>query len=366
MRLTLVIASMARGGAEQVLATLANRWEGMGRQVTLLTLDDGAHPPAVPLAPGIVHRPLGLAQGSRGLPAAVRQNLRRVRHLREAIQASAPAVVVSFMDQTNVLTLLATLGLKVPVIVAERNHPTLRPLGRSWRLLKRLTYPRATRLVVQTRHVVQEYPAALRERIHIIPNPVAPVATEPAEPAPQARRTVAAMGRLVPQKGFDLLLEAWGRLAGRWPDWRLEIWGEGEQRAALEHLREALGLQGSVTLPGRTDDPQAVFRRAAVFVLSSRYEGFPNVLGEAMACGVPPVSFDCRHGPGEILRDGIDGLLVPAEDVASLAASLERLIADPALRARLGTRAREITSRFGLSSVAERWEILLEEVVPRE
>jgi glycosyltransferase involved in cell wall biosynthesis len=187
--------------------------------------------------------------------------------------------------------------------------------------------------------------------------PAPPGAAEPAVPP-----VIVAMGRLVPQKGFDMLLDAFAPVARRHPDWNLEIWGEGPQRAALERRRAALGLEQRVRLPGTTAEPHDTLRRAGIFVLSSRREGFPMVLGEAMASGVPCVSFDCPSGPRELIRDGIDGLLVPPSNVAALSAALERLIVDRDLAQRLASKAPEVVDRFSLDAILRQWSAIFTEV----
>lgn len=363
-RLTLVIHSLAGGGAERYTALLANHWAERGDAVTLITLDSAATD-AYRLDPRVERIGLDLMGESRNKAAAVSNNLRRLRSLRRAVRRSRPDRIVSVTDKTNVLTLLACLGMHRRVIAVEQVDPRRHDIGRVWSLARRFVYPLCGSLVVQTESIAQFGRSLVRGRpVHVI----ADAASRPEQGAvesspaavPEARdRCVIGMGRLTPQKGFDLLIQAFARIAGEHPGWTLRILGEGPERASLESLVRQYALQSRVELPGWVTDPAAVLMQADLFVLSSRYEGFPNALREAMACGLPVISFDCETGPAEIIRDGTDGLLVPAENVEDLAKAMDRLIADEDERRRLAARAGEVTERFSTERFFREWDAAL-------
>lgn len=367
MRLTLIISSLSSGGAERVMTILANYWARKGWQITLLTFDDGAIPPFYKLDSGIKHVPLDLAGESANPFTASRNNLRRVRALRSAIRESRPRCVLSFLDQVNVLTLLAARGLRIPVVVTEQIYPPSHNIGRTWNILRNRTYPEADRVVGVTARVLSHFSPRIQARARVIPNPVllSRFGEQPAEDLLN-RPALLAIGRLDWQKGYDLLLKAFARLKERHANWSLTVLGEGPLRQELETLRQRLGLADRVHFRGRATDPSAFLRQADIFVMASRFEGFPMALGEAMACGLPVIATDCPSGPAEMIRDGVDGVLVPNEDVEALASAMDHLMADEAQRHRLGSRASEVTERFGLEKVMRMWEELLEGVINEE
>jgi len=359
VKILFFISSLQCGGAERVSVTLCHRFAERGWDVTLATFDDGSVPPFFPLSPGVRHVPLGLQRRSTGLAHSVMNNVRRVRRLARFIAAERPDRIVSFIDGTNVLALLASRGTGIPVVVSERIDPARHRIPMPWRVLRRLTYKWASAIVVQTQAAAGYFPASWQSRIAIVPNPVAK-APPSDEADAQAPPRIVAMGRLDPQKGFDLLIRAFARVAASHPGWTLTILGEGPERADLERRIAASGVSERISLPGREANVAGVLRRSGLFVLSSRYEGFPNALCEAMACGLPVISFDCPSGPAEIIRDGVDGVLVPPEDVEALASTISRLIADPALRRELSRRAIEISDRFSDARIEAMWGTILE------
>jgi glycosyltransferase involved in cell wall biosynthesis len=174
--------------------------------------------------------------------------------------------------------------------------------------------------------------------------------------------TVVAAGRLTGQKGFDLLLRAWARVAPEAPGWQLRIYGRGPQHKDLEVLIDELGLDGRAHLMGATREIGKAMAGASLFALSSRFEGFGMVILEAMSKGLPVISFDCPRGPAEIIESGVDGVLVPNGDVDALAGALADLARDDERRRAIAAAALAKSRTFALDVIGDRWERLLAEL----
>ncbi len=363
-RLTLVIHSLAQGGAERDMAHLARCWTERGHDVAVVTLDSVAAD-SYPLAEGVTRIGLGLAGDSHGWLQAISNNRQRIRALHDVLCQRSPQTIVSFIDRMNVLTLKAATGLTDPVIISERIDPRHHEPGRIWKWLRRRTYPLCTAQVVLT-HSVRDWCRQLapRQPVHVIPNPARRPETGSTNVAPEwapADRTVLlGIGRLHPQKGFDRLLPIFQRLRSSHPGWHLVLLGEGEERIRLETQVQDLGLQQHVSLPGWVADVEGALSRSDLFVLPSRYEGFGNVVAEALACGVPVVTMDCPSGPGEIVRDGVDGFIVPADDTARLEQVLDQVMGDAELRDQFSARGPEVLDRFSEQKFLAQWDAVLE------
>ncbi|HZY45927.1 MAG TPA: glycosyltransferase, partial [Anaerolineae bacterium] len=261
--------------------------------------------------------------------------------------ALQPDAILSIQRYANIAILQSRLltRRRVPVIVNEQNRIGFEFQqfggGRFKRAMLKWLYPHANAITVISHGIAQELAQDYSidpRRVHVIYNPIDLAALQDrshsAPPHPWLAEndppTLIAAGRLVPQKGFDLLLHALTRIkAERFV--RLIVLGEGPDRSMLEKLRDDLGLRAVVEFPGFQSNIAAFYSRAATFVLASRYEGFGNVLVEAMACGTPVVSFRCPSGPDEIIEHEQSGLLVPPEDVAALSAAIMRVLGDRAL-----------------------------------
>ncbi len=360
LRLALVISSLAPGGAERVMSLIASYWAESGHEITLITLDSAASD-FYDVHPGVRRVALDLLT-RRGKDGWARTNRRRIAALRRELRRTQFDVVISFMEAVNLLTLIAAIGSKTPVIVSERTDPGQFRIPHVQHRLRPILYRRAHGLVVQTEGVRRWADRIVDPSIvRVIPNPVRRPQSGSERTPPQLPEGpfVLGVGRLTVEKGFDLLVEAFARCVAHQPEWSLVIVGEGDEQNRLEQLAMRLGVSEQVRLVGRVRHPASVFEAASLFVLPSRFEGFPNALLEAMACGLTVISADCDSGPREIVRDGVDGVLVRSGEVDALVDAMERLMSTPALRARLASRATEVLERFSLERVMREWESLV-------
>lgn len=372
MKIVVYLYSLGGGGAERVAALLMHHWLQAGHEVTLLTLDAsvGDH---YPLDPRIGRQTLQLAALSTGLVAAVVNNLNRVKALKAALLRLQPDITLALMNTANVHLALLGGGVGGCRMGSERTYPPAATSGRLWSLLRRLTYRRLDAVVAQTQQAadwLQKH--AHCRRLVVIANPLVwPLARH--EPCidvklhlRQGRQLLLAVGRLAPEKQFSHLLTSFAALAPQHPGWDLVILGEGPDRAALQQQVVALHLQDRVQLPGRAGNPGDWYAAAQLFVMCSAYEGFPNTLVEAMAAGLPVVSYDCDTGPRDVIRDGLDGLLVPANDRAGLQAALARLMANPQERSRLSQQAVQVRERYALPVISQQWDALMQRLLAKK
>ncbi len=364
MKVCFFIWALTAAGAERVLSILANEWTRKGWDVVILTMDAPASKPFYPLADSIEVRPLNLLKDSDSFLSALNNNIKRLRTLRRAIRGVHPDVIISFIDKANALMILATRGLRIPVIISERTDPSRRSLGRFWGGIRDFTYPQADLIVFQSQGVMDWFPSRVRARGVVIPNPVPPPPPPSNDtPITGSAMSIVSLGRLFPVKGFDVLVTAFSAANARVPNWHLNIWGKGPERKTLEQMVENLGMASQIRFHGITNRPYDILRGADIFVLPSRVEGFPNALVEAMACGLPVISTQFGGAANDIVQDGVNGMLVPPGNPEALANSLVHLMTDSDKRARLGDQASRVVDQFSTERVLTKWEEAVSMVV---
>ncbi|MET9411729.1 glycosyltransferase [Streptomyces sp. NPDC002935] len=310
------------------------------------------HPPRVGPARGLRGR---LDVTERRLRAERRAGMReQAAELTALFRAARPGavVIVTQVWAMEWVELADTGGLTV-IGMSHESFAYARTTSRFRRVLK--YYKDVDRMLALTREDADLWIGQGMNNASFMPNPIPFM---PEVPSPRTGNVVVSIGRLDDQKGIDMLLDAWAETAPRHPDWRLRIYGSGEDEEILKKQCTALGLDGSVDWMGRTSDVPGALRSGSVFVLSSRGEGFPLALMEAMAAGLPCAAFDCAPGVREIVRDGEDGLLATLGNTGELARRLDTLMCDKTLRDAMGEAARTNIQRFATDEVVRRWEEL--------
>lgn len=356
-----VIATLGAGGAERAMSWLAATL-AQERPVVVVTFDAGDAPPFYPLPAAVGRIALDVIGHSGSKASAVGRMLTTWWRLRRAIRGTPPGPVVAFVDRTNVMTVLACAGLRRRVVVSERCDPVLASPGPFWAWMRRVLYRFADTVVVQTPWTGERLASlGVRATVAVIPNPVAEVP----ESGATRRTVVLGVGRFEPQKGFDLLLRAFARARPTLgPAWRLRLVGAGPDDSELRALAGTLGVADAVEWPGRVSHVAAEYDAASVFVLASRFEGFPNALAEAMAAGTACIATDCPTGPRDLITPGVDGYLVEVDDADGLSRALVDLCQNASVRQRLGTAARQSMRRFDGRAIAQQWRDVIDGSTP--
>jgi glycosyltransferase involved in cell wall biosynthesis len=371
MRILIFTHSLAGGGAERVAANMANYWDEKGWRVTVVTLA-GLEKDFYSLNSSVHRITLNQDQESSNPIVGLYRNLVRVISLRTILKQERPSIALSLMWSCNILLALASYGLKgLTTIGSEHTHPPKARASFIWRGLRKWSYgglSAVTALTTQTAIWIKENTTA--RHVVVIQNAIKwpiPKSEPIVLPADKGflpeHKVILAVGRLVKLKQIDALIEAFSGVSSNCPDWRLAIVGDGPEREALEKLITEKALQDKIALVGLAGNVGDWYGVADIYVMTSVYEGLPNTLIEALSYGVPAISFDCDSGPREIIRHGIDGFLVPPNDVVSLTAKLDELIRNYDLRDQLSTKAKEARDRFSLERVSEEWEILFSRLI---
>ena len=366
-KILLFVPSLRGGGAERVALGLAEDWRRHGAEMLVVTLLS-AETDAFAVPAGMRRIALGVF-GAKFTPlVALRYNILPMLALRRVLRREKPDIAVAISTICAVILALVR-GRDALAVGAEHFHPPLRVMGGVRRWLRRRFYARLDAVVALTEESAEWLRVHTKSRrVAVIPNPVSLPLPESmprlaaADVVAPGRKMLLAAGRLDEVKAFDRLLNAFAQVCSRHGDWDLTILGEGELRGALESQVRRLGLEKRVFLPGRAGNMAEWYCAADALALSSLTEAFPMALLEAMAHDCPAVSVDCDVGPRNIIRDGVDGLLVAQDDPAALAEGLDRMLGDAALRERLASRAGEVLTRFSPERIRGMWEALFEEL----
>ncbi len=360
MNIALVIFSLGGGGAERILSELANHWVSKKHTVSLITFSSPDAKPFYFLDPRINLLQLGRPNPKRSLFIRITSMISRIFYLRKNLQRLNPDVVVSFIDLINIIVLLVSRGLNIPIIISERIDPHHHSIPTVYTWLRLKTYPWAEKLVVQTESTASYFSGNIKKLIKIIPNRIQKPRSEKNTYAKEVQKIIT-VGRLDKQKDHKTLVLAFAALLKLHPHLKLTIYGEGPERKNLEKFIVSLNLKDSVFLPGTVSNVQEVLVDSDLFIFPSLYEGFPNALGEAMAGGLPVIASNCS-GNVDIVQDSVDGRLFAVGDVNALTRVASEVIIDYEQRKHLATNAKKVTKRFSADRIFKLWDDTLLEV----
>jgi len=343
MKILFTIGSLTSGGAERVLVTLANFWASKGWDVTVLIVSshDNFY---------TVDDTVNLISLDKKYNNKKNSIVNTIIGIRKSIKELNPDIIISFITIMNILTLIANMGLKIPIIISERNYfDQLKKIH--WKLLRTIFYRRADGMVVLSQYDYNKYTSVKNKKI--IFNPLNKKNMLDVH-FNDKEKLIIAVGDLIDQKGFDVLILSLSTI--ELSDWKVMIIGEGKERESLTALIKEHHLEDKISLIGRKSNIFDYYKKASIFVLSSRYEGFPNVLAEAMSHGCACVAFDCKTGPSDMIENNKNGLLVEANNGFKLGKEIDFLIKDKELRREFFRESLKIKAKLDIDVISKKWE----------
>ncbi len=354
MKIVLVIPTLIQGGAERVMSELANEFTNKGHEVHLCLLVGGEHFYA--LASAVKVYDLGFV--NKGPLQRIVEEIKVFLKLRALLKSVEPGFVLSFMSKYNVFTIMASSFLNINVFVSDRSNPR-KKLPYLTALLRRLTYRFATGVVAQTtlaKELIEKETG--NKNVRVISNPLREFTSYPDI---ERKQIILNVGRMVPEKGQKYLLEAFAKIKNS--DWELVILGDGPLKDDLEIQAKKLNISNRVKMPGSVKNVDEWLAKSSIFVFPSVSEGFPNALVEAMAAGMPCVSFDCDAGPRDLIENKKNGFLIPIGDIDSFKEAIKKLVNNVSLREKIGLESKLRTKDLKVEEIANKYFIFCSEKI---
>lgn len=345
------------GGTGNVVQILANEFLYRGNEVTVLLLNYHTQNNRLDKKINIIKKSITSQNASNKILWLTQT----IKELKELIVGVNPDVVISFLDNNNTLVGLSLMFKDIPLIVSERSNPIVIKPKLLWRLLRIPAYWRANVVIVQCSNFINFNRLSSKKTV-VIPNPIInPNISKKINHNEDIIRIVS-VGRLAMIKQFDLMIKVFAKINKQFFNTELYIYGEGKERHSLENLISQLSLQNKVFLPGKTDNVYKVLSDFDIYLMTSKQEGFPNALSEAMATGLPIVAFECHEGLRDIIDNGENGFLVPPGDIDNMVKCISLLIKDTDLRCTISKNAGIVSGKFSVTNVLNMWEETIDRV----
>lgn len=353
IHIAMLIGALTKGGSERVLVNLADYLVKNGHQVTMVTqyMKENEYP-----LNEKVNRVISDITQQETTGSRLVNFKRRFCKLREIWKREKPDVILSFIGKNNMMAILTSRFLKIPVAVSVRGEPSEEYYNFVMRFLARHLFVMADRVILQTRRCFEFFPKKVREKAVILKNPVSDSFFRKRYEG-EREKVIAAVGRIDDNKNHEMIIRAFAEIAEEFQEYKLVIYGEGDRRKSLIELTKNLNLQDRIFLPGSIDNVAEAIYKTSVFVLSSNTEGVPNTLIEAMLMGLPVIATDCPCGGcADLIQNGYNGILIPVGDVEALKENLQNLLKHLQLADELGKNAMETADMFAPGKVYASWE----------
>ncbi len=356
-KIVFYLGSLAKGGAERVAVNLATFFDAIGYEVTIVTKLRGEEEYTIP---STVNRVIADLTEDEIRKSRIKNLRNRIKKLRNIFEEINPNIIVSFIGKNNFMAIRAAKRKKIPVVVSVRSAPSREYKSKSMSLLVNPMFKKAAGVVLQTQEAKDYFKPAVQKKAVILPNSLNPNFIKPLYEGVRNKRIVT-VGRLDDNKNQILLIRAFEKVAGEFPDWALDLYGDGPARKKWEEYARQSQYATRIHFMGMADEIYNKIDKDSIFVLPSIMEGMPNALIEAMALGLACVSTDCRcGGPKDLIGNNENGLLVPVNDEEAMAEALKKLIADEALMKSFGEKGYVRTKQLNPKAVNEMWREYLE------
>ena len=345
-KIVLVIPTLLIGGAERVISILANVWANSGHEVHLILLTNAEI--CYELDQKVILHKLGFINNSR--MGKYLSEIRTFLLLRKLLRNLKPDFILSFMIKFNIFVLLANCCLKNRIFVSDRSNPYINEKF-LFTLLQKWSYKLSDGIIVQTEEAKQHLSKLYKnQNIISIPNPLKKIKIDNTI---KKENIILNIGRAVESKGQKYLMESFSMLNS--DGWELVFLGDGPLKDELIHDAKIFGIQDKVKFVGEVNYIDQWLNMASIFAFPSIHEGFPNALAEAMAAGLPCISFDCPTGPSELITNNRNGILIPLKDIEQFSNKLFMLMNNPELRQKLSNEAKKISTKFDSINIAQKY-----------
>ena len=367
-KIVIIVSALNMGGTQRNVSILCNNWSDKGYKVTIIYTNTLKSQKKNYFKLNKKVRQVYIKKSIFSYKFKTINLLYKLFFIRQTIKKLKPDVTISFLTRMNIANVLSNFGLNYFTVISERTYPPFRTLNMKFLWFYRILFKNINKIIVQTKKnkffVEKFFP---RIETHVIPNPIVyPIPNNGNICSPNLylsknKKVILGAGRLHKSKQFDILIKAYSEIKDKHQSWDLVILGDGEEKKNLNDLIKKLEISNRVHLIGSVGNMQNWYEVSDLFVLTSSFEGFPNVLLEAMSCGLPCISFDCDTGPSEIINNGINGILIkPTSKYKDLSKVIDRVIRDPNLLKNISDNAIFSREKYSVNNIIKKWNEILE------